>query len=68
MDTFKIVTIVPATVTHTYYVVAKNEKEAIEKMANHEYEDVESTTDIDNWDETVIEEVTKIKDWGFLNN
>ena len=65
MDTFKVVTIVPATVTHTYYVIAKNEKEAIEKMVNNEYEDVEITTDIDNWEETVVEAVVKIDDWKF---
>ena len=41
-------------------------KDAIEKMTNGEYEDVEMETELNgDWDETVIEEVTKIDDWGF---
>ena len=57
MDTFKVVTSIPATVTHTYYIIAKDEKDAIEKMTNGEYEDVEMETELNgDWDETVIEE------------
>ena len=32
MDTFKVVISIPATVTHTYYIIAKDEKDAIEKI------------------------------------